>query len=265
MGQNFAGWAELTVTAPAGRRITLRYGELLNADGTLNPMTGVAGQVKGRRAGKDGVPRKIGGEGAPDIAWQSDTYIAGGRGRETYHPRFTFRGFRYVEVAGFPGRPGLDAIRGLRLHADVEDAGAFESSNARLNRIQAMTRRTFLSNLFSVQSDCPHREKFGYGGDIVATSDALMLNFDMVRFYEKAVTDWADSAREDGMLTDTAPFVGLQVLRRRVGDGAPRAAGRPVPVLRRPAHRRTPVRNVAPLAGSRGCGESRARGEGRPR
>ncbi len=210
MGQNFAGWAELTVTAPAGRRITLRYGELLNADGTLNPMTGVAGQVKGRRAGKDGVPRKIGGEGAPDVAWQSDTYIASGRGRETYHPRFAFRGFRYLEVAGLPGRPGLDAIRGMPLHADVEDAGAFESSDGRLNRIQAMTRRTFLSNLFSVQSDCPHREKFGYGGDIVATSDALMLNFDMVRFYEKAVTDWADSAREDGMLTDTAPFVGLQ-------------------------------------------------------
>jgi alpha-L-rhamnosidase len=210
MGQNFAGWAELAVAAPAGTRITLRYGERLNADGTLNPLTSVAGQVKGRRTTKDGVSRKIGGEGSPEVAWQSDVYVASGRGRETYRPRFTFHGFRYVEVDGLPGRPTLDAVRGLRLNADVEEVGSFSSSNDLLNRVQEMTRRTFLSNLFSVQSDCPHREKFGYGGDIVATSDALMLNLDMARFYEKAVVDWADSARDDGMLTDTAPFVGIQ-------------------------------------------------------
>ncbi|MGN6641449.1 MAG: alpha-L-rhamnosidase-related protein, partial [Verrucomicrobiota bacterium] len=62
----------------------------------------------------------------------------------------------------------------------------------------------------SVQSDCPHRERFGYGGDIVATSEALIMNFGMNRFYAKAVNDWADAARPDGMLTDTAPFVGIQ-------------------------------------------------------
>ena len=61
-----------------------------------------------------------------------------------------------------------------------------------------------------MQSDCPHREKFGYGGDIVAASDALMLNFDMARFYAKTVHDWARQRPHDGMLTDTAPFVGIQ-------------------------------------------------------
>jgi len=210
LGQNFAGWASLTLTAPRGTRLTLRYGELLNADGTLNPLTSVAGQIKGRRTAKDGTSQPVGGSGAPDVAWQADTYVARGGGPETYTPRFTFHGFRYVEVQGYPGRAAPDALKGLRLNADVEAAGTFTSSSARLNRIQAMTRWTFLSNLFSVQSDCPHREKFGYGGDIVATSDALLLNFDMAGLYAKSVVDWSDAARSDGMLTDTAPFVGIQ-------------------------------------------------------
>ena len=68
----------------------------------------------------------------------------------------------------------------------------------------------FLSNIFGVQSDCPHRERFGYGGDLVTTCDTFMLNFDMARFYTKAIRDWHDSALADGMLTDTAPFVGIQ-------------------------------------------------------
>ena len=209
LGQNFAGWARLRLTAPAGTVIALRYGELLNPDGTLNPRTSVAGQIKGRRKTEQGREAPIGGPGAPDVAWQADTFIARGGGEEVFTPRFGFRGFRYVEVSGSPGRPTRGAVTGLRLHPDLEEAGSFESSSDLLNRVHAMNRRTFLSNLFSVQSDCPHREKFAYGGDIVATSDALMLGFDMARFYEKAVTDWGDSARADGMLTDTAPFVGI--------------------------------------------------------
>jgi alpha-L-rhamnosidase len=77
------------------------------------------------------------------------------------------------------------------------------------NAIQKMCRWTFLSNIFSVQSDCPHRERLGYGGDLVNTSDAFMLNYDMADFYAKAVRDWQDSAQPDGMLTDTSPFVGI--------------------------------------------------------
>ena len=69
---------------------------------------------------------------------------------------------------------------------------------------------TELSNLFSVESDCPHREKFGYGGDIVAASEMAMLNFDMSRFYAKAVQDLADAVRPNGGFTETAPFVGHQ-------------------------------------------------------
>ena len=210
LGRNFSGWASFRFKAPAGTKIVMRYGELLHRDGALNPMTSVCGQIKGRQKNKQGVEESVGGPGAPPIAWQSDTYIAKGGGEETYTPRFTFHGFRYVEITGLPGALPLEAVTGLRLNADVAHVGSFVCSNERFNRIQRMCRRTFLANLFSVQSDCPHRERMGYGGDIVAASEALMLNFDMSTFYAKTVQDFADSARPDGMFTDTAPFVGIE-------------------------------------------------------
>jgi len=207
MGENFAGWARLELSVPAGTRVALRYGELLDEDGTLNPLTSACGQIKGGGRAEAAEP---GGASWPlPVAWQGDVYIARGGG-ETWTPRFTFHAFRYVEVSGLPAKPGLDTVTGLRLNAAVEEAGSFACSDEMLNAIQQMCRRTFLSNLFSVQSDCPHRERFGYGGDIVASCDALMLNFDMAAFYAKAVRDWADAALDDGMLTDTAPFVGIQ-------------------------------------------------------
>lgn len=199
MGVNFAGWASFKFDLPAGTQVTMRYGELLYPDGMLNPMTSVAGQIK--RQG-------VGGPGAPDIAWQTDTFIAGG-GKETYTPKFTFHGFRYVEVTGLPKPLPLSAVTAMRLNSDVEDVGTFECSNPLLNDIQAMCIRTFKSNIFSVQSDCPHRERLAYGGDIVATSEALMSNFDMATFYEKTVRDWSDSRLPDGMFTDTAPYIGI--------------------------------------------------------
>jgi alpha-L-rhamnosidase len=96
------------------------------------------------------------------------------------------------------------------MNCAVEPVGSFACSNDLFNRIQTMCQWTFLSNLFGVQSDCPHRERFGYGGDLVTTSDAFMLNYDMANFYAKAARDWQDSALPDGMLTDTAPSVGIQ-------------------------------------------------------
>lgn len=202
-GQNFTGLARLRLRVPAGTKIVMRYGELLHPDGSLNPMTSVCGQIKSKG------DQSVGGPGAPKVAWQSDTYIAKGGGVESYTPRFTFHGFRYLELSGLPAAPPPTALTGLRIHSAVADAGSFTCSNERFNRIQQMCRRTFVSNLIGVQSDCPHRERFGYGGDIVATSEALLYNFDMATFYRKTVRDWADSARPDGMLTDTAPFVGI--------------------------------------------------------
>ncbi len=210
LGQNFTGWIRLNLQAQPGARIQLRYGELLHKDGTLNPMTSVCGQLKGMRKGPDGKELPAGGPGAPPVAWQADTYIARGGGLETYESQFTFHGFRYVEMTGYTGPVTLDMIQGKHLHTAVEPVGQFQCSNELVNRIQTMCEWTFRNNLISVQSDCPHRERLGYGGDIVVTSDAMMLNFDMAQFYTKAAWDWHDAARPDGMLTDTAPFIGIQ-------------------------------------------------------
>jgi alpha-L-rhamnosidase len=210
MGQNFAGWVRYRFKASRGTQIRCRYGELLYEDETLNPMTSVCGQIKGRRKSRNGKEALVGGPGSPEVAWQADTYIARGGGWEIYTPRFTFHAFRYIEIFGYPGDITPDMILGLRLNSDVSEAGSFSCSNEMFNDIQTMSQWTFLSNLFSVQSDCPHRERFGYGGDIVSTNEALMFNYDMAAFYAKAVQDWSDSVLDDGMLTDTAPYVGIQ-------------------------------------------------------
>jgi alpha-L-rhamnosidase len=200
-GQNFAGVVHLRVRhAAPGTAITLRSGELLYPDGSLNPMTAVAGQIKN--------PNRDYG-GAPVPAVQSDTYVCKGGGTEEWTPRFTFHGFRYVEVTGWPGTPGRDDLTGLRLSADLETVGAFSCSHSFLNRLYEVCDGTFLSNVFSVQSDCPHREKFGYGGDIVPTADAFALRYDMAGFYAKVADDFADAVRPNGGTTETAPFVGI--------------------------------------------------------
>lgn len=210
MGQNFAGSVRYRLKARKGTRIRFRYGELLYEDGTLNPMTSVCGQIKGRRKNSEGAETLLGGPGSPEIAWQADTYISKGEDWEEYTPRFTFHAFRYIEITGYTGEISPDQVTGLRQNSDVTEAGSFSCSNVMFDDIQKISQWTFLSNLFAVQSDCPHRERFGYGGDIVATHEALMLNYDMAAFYAKAVQDWSDSSLEDGMLTDTAPYVGIQ-------------------------------------------------------
>ncbi|MBN9381150.1 MAG: family 78 glycoside hydrolase catalytic domain [Chitinophagaceae bacterium] len=199
MGRNFGGIVRLTAMGRKGTRIQLRYGELLNTDGSLNVMTSVAGQIKRKGAG---------GPGAPPVAWQQDDLILGER-KVVFEPVFTFHGFRYVEIEGYPGVLTRDMIQGIPLSSDVRQAGSFRCSDTLFNRIQEVSLNTFLSNLFSVQSDCPHREKLGYGGDIVATSEAFMANFDMHSFYAKTVRDFVDEAQPDGALTETAPYVGI--------------------------------------------------------
>lgn len=208
-GTNLTGIPEINLHVPAGTRVTFRFGELLNADGTLNPLTSVCGQIKGTRKLADGSTQSVGGPGAPEIAWQQDIYIAADGGAECYRPDFTFHGFRYMEISGLPGAPAPADCFAIPFHCDLPDAGSFSCSNELLNSIQKICRRTFVSNVIGVQSDCPHRERFGYGGDIVATSEAFIMNFNMAGFYAKTVRDWGDAARPDGRFTDTAPFVGI--------------------------------------------------------
>ncbi len=200
MGTNFAGIYKIRLKGNPGDTITFHFGERLYDDENLNPMTTVCGQIKGEG---------IGGPGSPDIAWQTDTYVFGKDTEVWYSPEFTFHTFRYMEIRGLDYQPRMADIQGLALNTDVEECNRFECSSGLLNAIQKMCVRTFKSNLVSVQSDCPARERFGYGGDINAVAGSYICNFGMHDFYRKTVYDWVD-AMNDSVFVDTAPFIGLQ-------------------------------------------------------
>jgi alpha-L-rhamnosidase len=221
MGQNMAGVVRLKMRGARGTHVKIRYGEDVYSDGSLNVMTSVAGQQK-----------KIWGadwsaSGQPPTAWQEDSYILKGEGEEIWSPRFTFHGFRYVEITGFPGRPGLDNVEALRINADLLHTSSFECSNPLLNKLDTVLDNTFLSNVFSVQSDCPAREKFQYGGDIMATARTFCWFYDMMNFYRKTLGDFANDQRPNGGFTETAPYNGLA--DEGLGEGSIPNSNRIVP------------------------------------
>ncbi len=200
MGVNFTGTYKIKISGNTGDTITFRFGERIYEDGKLNPMTTVAGQIK-----REGV----GGPGAPDIAWQTDSYIVGESEDEWFTPDFTYHTYRYMEIKGLDYEPSVSDIQGLFIHTNVENKNSFSCSSELLNSIQEATERTFLANLVSVQSDCPAREKFGYGGDLNATSESFIYNFNMQTFYRKTIYDWVD-ALNDSTFVDTAPYTGIK-------------------------------------------------------
>lgn len=211
MGQNFAGVGRIKVKAPKGTEISLRYGEIINDDKSLNTITVNAGHIK-EIWGLDGGP------GAPKTAEQLDRYVAKGEGREVWNPRFTFHGFRYIEVKGWPGKLTANDIEGLQMHPALEQHGSFTCSNDMFNHLNSVVDWTFKSNLFSVQSDCPAREKMGYGGDIVATCEAFIYNYDMANFYRKVARDFVNDQRPKGGMPEIAPNTGIALYSP--GDGA---------------------------------------------
>ncbi len=200
MGVNFTGLYRIKLKGNPGDTIHFRFGERIYENGTLNPMTSVAGQIKKKGRG---------GPGAPDIAWQTDTYIFGNDKEVWYSPVFTFHTYRYMEIKGLEEKPEPEDIQGLSFHTNVIHQNSFSSSSELLNSIQDATIRTFLANLQSVQSDCPAREKFGYGGDLNATSESFIYNFDMQSFYRKSIYDYVDALNDSGFV-DTAPSVGMK-------------------------------------------------------
>jgi alpha-L-rhamnosidase len=199
MGVNFTGTYKIKLSGNVGDTITFKFGERVYENGRVNPMTTVAGQIK--RKG-------VGGPGSPDIAWQTDSYIIGNKKEQWFSPDFTYHTYRYMEIRGLKEKPKTDDVQGLFMHTNVTNENSFSSSSELLNSIQDASERTFLANLVSVQSDCPAREKFAYGGDLNATSEAFIYNFDMQSFYRKTIYDWVD-AMKDSSFVDTAPFTGI--------------------------------------------------------
>ncbi|HNR41043.1 MAG TPA: family 78 glycoside hydrolase catalytic domain [Bacteroidales bacterium] len=199
MGVNFTGTYRIRLSGNSGDTVVFRFGERVYDDGSLNPMTAVIGQIKSKGTG---------GPGAPDIAWQTDSFIFGGEDEAWFTPDFTYHTYRYIEISGLDYKPDPEDITGLFIHSDIQRPNHFTCSSDLLNSIQKITERTFRANLVSIQSDCPAREKFGYGGDLNATCESFIYNFDMRSFYRKTILDWAD-AMNDSSFVDTAPYVGI--------------------------------------------------------
>lgn len=159
--QNFAGWLRLSASGPRGSRITLRYAEDLKPDGSIDVTSNEKAQA-------------------------TDVYVMKGIGRETYEPRFTFHGFRYVEVTGYPGAPKLDDLLGCVVHTATESIGEFTCDNELINRIHRATRWAQRSNLMGYPMDCPQRdERLGWFGDAMVSMEEAMFNFDLPLFYRQ--------------------------------------------------------------------------------
>jgi alpha-L-rhamnosidase len=196
-GINFSGIIEISIpvgTCSFGQNIEFRYGEILYPDRSLNFMTSVAGQIKSGN----------GGPCAPKIAFQSDVYFcARDRNVTWYRPTFTWHAFRFLEVSGPPEfleMVSVSSIFGIRLQNSVRATSTFDSSHPLLNEIHGMIVNSFRNNFISgLQTDCPHRERFGYGGDVHASAEAAILNFDMEAFYVKRILDFMGDQRENGM------------------------------------------------------------------
>ncbi len=168
MGVNFTGLYNIRLRGEPGDTVTFRFGERIYEDGTLNPMTSVAGQIKRiniRGSGANeatwnsAVFNTDNGPGCPPVAWQTDRYIFGGKTEVRHTPLFTFHVFRYMEITGLNYKPDPSDIEALVFHSDVENENSFSCSSDLINSIQTATRRTFLDNLISVQSDCPGKGK----------------------------------------------------------------------------------------------------------
>ena len=183
LGQNMVGVARLKVTGPAGTKITLRFAEMLNPDGTI-----YTDNLRAARA--------------------TDSYILKGGGEETWQPRFTFHGFRYVEVTGYPGKPSLDAITGIVIGSDNPPAGTWECSNPILNQLQSNITWGQRGNYVSIPTDCPQRdERLGWMGDAQVFIRTATFNADVHEFFNNWLLDVMDAQRTDGAYTDVSPRV----------------------------------------------------------
>ncbi|HEY0472927.1 MAG TPA: family 78 glycoside hydrolase catalytic domain [Kribbella sp.] len=183
-GRTTAGWTRLKVTAPAGTKLSLLHGETLTPDGLV---AAVNQHVEGDR-------------------FQLDEYVAAGNGIEEWEPRFSYKGFRYVQVDGPAGTPPELTVRVA--HSDVQDVSRFSTSQRLYEQIEQAMRRTVLNNLHGIPTDTPAFEKNGWTGDAQVGAPTMTGMLDLARFFSKWLADLRDSQQEDGRLPVIVPSGG---------------------------------------------------------
>lgn len=181
LGQNMVGVVRLKVSAPAGTEIKLRHAEMLNPDGTL--------YTKNLR-------------GAPSV----DYYTCNGDGTETWQPRFTFHGFRYVELSGLKTELDKDAVTGIVIGSDTPQTGSFTCSDPRINQLESNIQWGQRGNYLSVPTDCPQRdERLGWMGDAEVFVRTATYNSDVAAFFTKWLVDVDDGQSAEGAFSDVSP------------------------------------------------------------
>ena len=179
-----AGWVELTVDGPRGATVSVTYGERLNDGGFVD-------------VDQEYVYERI----------QTDEYVLSGDETERWEPRFSYKGFRYVELRGLSVEPSPDDVRAKSIHTDVESnsGSRFGSSDDLLTCLHENTRRALLNNLHGIPTDTPVYEKNGWTGDAQLTAETAMYNFEMGPFYRKWLDDFADAQRPTGEIPPIVP------------------------------------------------------------
>ncbi|TDE89562.1 hypothetical protein EXU48_20585 [Occultella glacieicola] len=171
-GVNFAGWVELDL--PARTSVTLRPAELLNPDGSIDPRTQGWGPVYHR--------------------------VSTAESRLTWHPQYMYNGLRYLEIEGLSQAPATDSVRGIVIAAGAESAGDFHCSDERLNSTHRIIKRAVTSNMYSMFTDCPQREKLGYLEQLHLAFDTLHWNYDVGALLENTLRIAREAQAESGHL-----------------------------------------------------------------
>ncbi len=196
MGQNMVGRLRLRVKGKAGTKVTLRHTEVLDKEGNF--------YTENLRAAK-----------------QTVTYILKGGGVEAYEPHFTFQGFRYVDVDGYPGKLTKESLTGVVIHSDFRMTGDFSCSNSMLDQLQHNIQWGQKGNFLDVPTDCPQRdERLGWTGDAQVFAPTACFNADVAAFYTK----WLKDLAADQQVTGAIPHVIPNVISR-AGKGASAACG----------------------------------------
>jgi alpha-L-rhamnosidase len=183
MGQNMVGWVRLKGSAPKGTSVVLRFAEVLNPDGSIYTTN-----LRDARA--------------------TDVYTFKGDGVEVWEPKFTFHGFRYVELMGYPGEVDQNTLTGIVLHSDMEQTGSFECSDPTINQLQSNILWGQKGNFLDVPTDCPQRdERLGWTGDIQVFVRTAAFNMNVASFMTKWAIDVEDAQSEKGAVPAVVPGV----------------------------------------------------------